>query len=176
MELGKDIWTAPFLDTPRKGLDPLKRDFALPEIRDAELTTDRLRRPETGGPKIASSTVPIPVPAFSQRLKRTKEQEDSSSDLGPLGPQTELAIESGLQFLSKYQRADGSWHLEDFGEVVEIRSETAATALALLSFQGAGYTHRQFKYEGVCSRALAWMIKNQRPNGRPIRANGCKVG
>ncbi len=165
IDLGRDAWAAPFLDAPRKGLDPVKREIAMPDIRDAELTTDRLRRPETGGPKIAKAAVPIPLPAFSQRLKRNREQEDQSTELGPLGPQTEQAIESGLQFLAKYQRADGSWHLEDFGEEVDIRSDTAATALALLSFQGAGYTHRQFKYESVCGRALTWMIKNQRPNG-----------
>ncbi len=165
IEFGRDAWAAPLLDAPRKGLDPIKREIAMPEIREADITIDRLRRPETGGPKIASSAVPIPVPAFSQRLKRNREQEDSAAELGPLGPQTELAIENGLEFLAKYQRADGSWHLEDFGEQVDIRSETAATALALLSFQGAGYTHRQFKYEKTCGRALAWMIQNQRPNG-----------
>jgi hypothetical protein len=165
MELGRDAWAAPLLDMPRKGLDAAKLDVSLPNVRDPEPSVDRLRRPETGGPKIANSAVPIPTPAFSQRMKRNREQDDPAADMGPLGPQTEQAIENGLQFLAKYQRADGSWHLEDFDEPVDIRSDTAATALALLSFQGAGYTHRQFKYEGVCGRALAWMIKNQRANG-----------
>ena len=165
IELGRDAWAAPLLDSPRKGLDPNKREFALPEIREAEITIDRLRRPETGGPKIANSAVPIPAAAFSQRLKRNREQEDSATDLGPLGPQTEQAIENGLQFLARYQRADGSWQLADFGEAVDIRSESAATALALLSFQGAGYTHQQFKYESTCKKALTWLIQHQRPNG-----------
>jgi hypothetical protein len=165
MGLSRDAWAAPNLDIPRKGLDPIKREIAMPEIREADITIDRFRRPETGGPKLSGSTVPIPAPAFSQRLKRNREKEDSAAEIGPLGPQTELAIEKGLEFLAKHQRADGSWHLEDFGENVEIRSATAATALAMLSFQGAGYTHRQFKYESVCGRALKWMIQNQRPNG-----------
>jgi hypothetical protein len=165
IELGRDAWAAPLLDSPRKGLDPNKRDFALPEIRETDIAIDRLRRPETGGPRIANSTVPIPAAAFSQRLQRNLEQVDSATDLGQLGPQTEQAIESGLQFLAKYQRADGSWHLGDFGETVDIRSESAATALALLSFQGAGYTHQQFKYENTCKKALTWLIQNQRPNG-----------
>ncbi len=165
IELGRDAWAAPLLDSPRKGPVPNKREFALPEIREADISIDRLRRPETGGPKIANSAVPIPAAAFSQRLKRNREQEDSASDLGPLGPQTEQAIENGLQFLARYQRADGSWHLADFGERVDIRSESAATALALLSFQGAGYTHKQYKYEATCKKALTWLIKNQRSNG-----------
>ena len=165
IELGRDAWAAPLLDSPRRGLDLRKREFALPEIRETDITIDRLRRPETGGPRIANSTVPIPAAAFSQRLQRNLEQVDSATDLGQLGPQTEQAIESGLQFLARYQRQDGSWHLGDFGEAVDIRSESAATALALLSFQGAGYTHQQFKYESTCKKALTWLIQNQRPNG-----------
>jgi hypothetical protein len=46
-----------------------------------------------------------------------------------------------------------------------MQSNTAATALALLSFQGAGYTHRQFKYESVCKGAIASLIENQQENG-----------
>ena len=165
IELGRDAWAAPLLDSPRRGLDPIKREFALPEIRETDIAIDRLRRPDTGGPRIATSAVPIPAAAFSQRLQRNLEQVDSATDLGQLGPQTEQAIESGLQFLARYQREDGSWHLGDFGEAVDIRSESAATALALLSFQGAGYTHQQFKYESTCKKALTWLIQNQRPNG-----------
>ncbi|MEQ1825156.1 MAG: prenyltransferase/squalene oxidase repeat-containing protein [Pirellula sp.] len=166
LEVGMDSWGAKFKDSPRKGPDLAKREFTMPEIRDAEITVDRFKRPETGGPKIARSEVPIPAPAFSQRLNRNNEQrEDVAADLGALGPQTEAAIERGLQFLSRYQRADGSWRLEDFGERVELRSDSASTALALLSFQGAGYTHRQFKFSNVCERALKWIVEHQRPNG-----------
>jgi prenyltransferase beta subunit len=165
-DVGPDRSAAAFLDAPFKGRDTIKHDIAMPEIKDVDVTVDRFKRPDVGGPKIANSAVPIPAPAFSQRLKRNREdQDEASQELGPLGPQTEAAIEKGLEFLSKFQRTDGSWHLEDFGERVDIRSPTAATALALLSFQGAGYTHQQFKYERVCSNALKWLIAQQRPSG-----------
>lgn len=161
-----DSSSAARVDIARKGLDSVKRDIAMPEIKDVELTTDRFKRPDAGGPKIARSAVPIPAPAFSKRMSRNRESEDeSSNDLGPLGPQTEAAIERGLQFLAKYQRPDGSWSLDDFQERVEIQSPTAATALALLAFQGAGYTHQQFKYERNCKGALQWFRANQKPNG-----------
>ena len=161
-----DSSSAARVDIARKGLDSAKRDIAMPEIKDVELTTDRFKRPDVGGPKIARSAVPIPAPAFSKRMNRNRESEDeSSNELGPLGPQTEAAIERGLQFLAKYQRRDGSWSLDDFKERVEIQSPTAATALALLAFQGAGYTHQQFKYEGNCKGALQWFRSNQKPNG-----------
>lgn len=119
--------------------------------------------------------VPIPAPAFEQRMRRTEDLlagesagEGSSSDLqamGPLGRKTETAIERGLEFLAKYQRADGSWHLEDYGRGTLLRSDTAATALALLSFQGAGYSHLQAKHQESCRKALNFLIDGQRPDG-----------
>ncbi|XZE18685.1 prenyltransferase/squalene oxidase repeat-containing protein [Pirellulaceae bacterium SH449] len=158
--------TGPRPELPTRGLGIRPVEAALPELKVSDYVPDRLKRPDLAGPQSLSSSVPIPTPAFSQRLKRMEEREgEATSQLGPLGPQTELAIERGLQFLAKYQRPDGSWHLEDFDEPVRMRSPTAATALALLSFQGAGYTHQQFKYESVCKGALGWLMKQQRPNG-----------
>ncbi|MFN7874204.1 MAG: prenyltransferase/squalene oxidase repeat-containing protein [Pirellula sp.] len=156
----------PRTDFRTRGLGMRPVETSIPDLRVSDFTPERLKRPDLSGPQSLSASVPIPAPAFSQRLKRIEEREgEATSQLGPLGPQTELAIERGLQFLAKYQRSDGSWHLEDFGEQVRMRSPTAATALALLSFQGAGYTHQQFKYEGVCKGALGWLIQQQQPNG-----------
>ena len=158
--------TGPRDDLQTRGLGMRPVEAPLPEMKLSDYAPDRFKRPDLKGPRNLSNNVPIPTPAFSQRLKRMEEREgEATSQLGPLGPQTELAIERGLQFLAKYQRPDGSWHLEDFGEPVRMRSPTAATALALLSFQGAGYTHQQFKYENVCKGAVRWLIEQQRPNG-----------
>ena len=165
-DVGRESWTGPKSDLPRKALSSLDLENVVPELRATDFAPERLTRPELAGPKIAASSVPIPTPAFSQRVKRIQERESqAASELGPLGPQTELAIERGLQFLAKYQRADGSWNLGDFGQPIRMQSNTAATALALLSFQGAGYTHRQFKYESVCKAALSSLIENQKANG-----------
>ena len=165
-DVGRESWTGPKNDLPRRTLSSLDLENVVPELRATDFAPERLTRPELAGPKIAASSVPIPTPAFSQRLKRIQEREsEAASELGPLGPQTELAIERGLQFLAKHQRADGSWNLGDFGQPVRMQSNTAATALALLTFQGAGYTHRQFKYESVCKGALTSLIENQKANG-----------
>ena len=69
------------------------------------------------------------------------------------GPQTEAAIEAGLAFLARYQGPDGRWSLLGFDDndpakQFQLDSDTAATGLALLAFQGAGYTHRQYQYQG----------------------------
>ncbi len=70
-----------------------------------------------------------------------------------------------MAFLAANQRQDGSWHLEDFDTKVQIRSHTAATALALLAFQGAGYTHQSEKYADTVRKAIDYLVRNQRPNG-----------
>jgi hypothetical protein len=124
------------------------------------------RFPKSSAARMAPSTsaVPIPAAAFQQRMARN-EGASNAADSGDFGPETEAAIERGLQFLSRYQRDDGSWHLEDFGDNPRLRSDTAATGLSLLAFQGAGYSHRQYQYANVCKSALEYLIANQRPNG-----------
>ncbi len=126
----------------------------------------RFRRRDAGAVPRASAVVPVPSPAFKQRMRRNEDafREDLQA-MGPLGPQTEEAIERGLQFLARYQREDGSWRLEDFGERPQLRSDTAATALALLAFQGAGYSHEQYKYQDNCKRAIDWLKRAQSQNG-----------
>jgi len=124
------------------------------------------RFPKSSAARMAPSTsaVPIPAAAFQQRMARN-EGASNAVDQGDFGPETEAAIERGLEFLSRYQREDGSWHLEDFGDNPRLRSDTAATGLSLLAFQGAGYSHRQYQYAEVCKSALEYLIANQRPNG-----------
>ena len=85
-------------------------------------------------------------------------------------PATEAAIELGLEFLARHQRADGSWSLGGFDaghpqKQGQFNSDMAATGLALLAFQGAGYTHREFKYAGQMQRALDWITTRQAVDG-----------
>ncbi len=156
--------TAMLVDNLRPGMDRVARDVAVPEIRESDLQTQRFQKRILGGPTLPGAGVPIPAPAFQKRLDRNRDRDEDES-LGPLGPEVEETIERGLAFLAAHQREDGSWHLEDFDTRVEIRSHSAATALALLSFQGAGYTHQQGKYASQVTKALEYLIANQKANG-----------
>ena len=158
--------STPMLGASKSQVGIGSKGIGEPEISSPELQLDRFRRSNQGSVAKQNAQVPIPSPAFKQRMRRN--EEASSEDLkamGPLGPQTEDAIERGLEFLSKYQRSDGSWRLEDFDSKPLIRSNTAATALALLAFQGAGYSHEQYKYQSNCKHALEWLRSVQKKNG-----------
>jgi hypothetical protein len=128
-----------------------------------QIDSQRFTRQNVGGPLAAGQNVAVPRPAFQQRLDRLKDRE--ALEQSSMEPQTELAIERGLEFLASHQRTDGSWRLQDFDTEVLMRSDTAATALSLLAFQGAGYTHKQFKYATTVSQALQFLVQNQRANG-----------
>lgn len=142
--------------TERKTMQPIN----VPQ----ELVTQRFIRDSAGAPRAIGSSIPIPRPAFQQRIDRMR-QADASQSNGPAGPQTEEAIELGLAFLARTQRKDGRWRLQDYDTEVLIRSDTAATALSVLAFQGAGYTHRQFKYAPNVAKGIAFLVANQKPDG-----------
>ena len=124
-------------------------------------TNTRFKRKTFGGEPDVSPIAPIAKKAFRSR---------NPAALSDSGPQTEAAIERGLEFLARYQLADGSWSLAQFDKQDplfqnQLNSDTAATGLALLAFQGAGYTHREFKYAAQVKQALDWLVANQDDDG-----------
>ena len=82
------------------------------------------------------------------------------------GPTTEESIELGLQYLAQIQRDDGRWMLQNGGdEEVAMQTDTAATGLAMLAFQGAGYNHREYKYAEQLKKSVDWLLANQQADG-----------
>ena len=81
-------------------------------------------------------------------------------------PLTEETVELGLNFLVRQQLPDGSWSLQGItGEPAALVTDTGATALALLAFQGAGYNHREHQYADVVRGGIEYLVKNQKPDG-----------
>lgn len=124
----------------------------------------RFQRSKVGGLSSVSTAAVIPAEAYASRVARVRGQQ-SSGGRGAVSPGSEQAIEQGLAFLARHQRPNGSWSLQGYPEEASLVSDTAATALALVAFQGAGYHHREFKYRDVVLRGLAYLLKNQRENG-----------
>ncbi|MEX2118454.1 MAG: prenyltransferase/squalene oxidase repeat-containing protein [Pirellulales bacterium] len=64
--------------------------------------------------------------------------------------QGEEAVMLGLEWLARQQRKDGSWSLRgpySSGAGDTLDNPQAATAMALLAFQGAGHTHQSGKFQ-----------------------------
>ncbi len=123
---------------------------------------NRFRRQDFGGAPAMNPTATIAKEAFR---RRTPGQAESEAE-----PKTEAAIHLGLEFLVKYQQPDGSWSLTRFDtehrlHKRQLDSDMAATGLAVLAFQGAGYNHLEFKYARQVNHGIRWLIKNQGEDG-----------
>ena len=90
--------------------------------------------------------------------------------------ETEAAVALGLAWLARHQNANGSWSLDKFHMAPKatsgavdglgsVYSDTAATAMALMAFLGAGQTHKQGQYQDVVRAGLRWLVYNQGPDG-----------
>lgn len=152
------------------GLGDRPDDFigvlARPASRDSEQIMpdlkSRFRNREFGGVPAMSPDAVVAKEAFSNR--------NPGSLARAADPTTEAAIQLGLEFLARYQSPDGSWALTGFDReapqyLTQLDSDTAATGLAVLAFQGAGYNHREYKYARQLEKAINWLVENQAEDG-----------
>lgn len=77
---------------------------------------------------------------------------------------TEAAVNSGLAWLKRHQRKDGSWSFDHRGDGCDCAdagglggATVAATAMAMLSFVGAGHTHQAGNYQPEMKKALEFL-------------------
>lgn len=80
--------------------------------------------------------------------------------------ETERAVEMGLEWLARNQLSSGGWSLSGkYSDGGDQENQTAATAMALNAFLGAGYTHQDGKYAEVVDRGLTFLLKRQNSEG-----------
>jgi hypothetical protein len=90
--------------------------------------------------------------------------------------ESEEAVNRGLVWLAAHQFQDGHWSLDRFHErckgqhpncsgAGKVRSDTAATGMALMPFLAAGHTHRSGQYQKVVAKGIEWMVEQQKGNG-----------
>jgi hypothetical protein len=82
---------------------------------------------------------------------------------------SEVAVNRGLEWLSNHQNQDGSWSLQRHEG--SSTSDTAGTGFALLPFLAAGNTPTDGKYQRTVAKAVAWLLKTQKPNGDLLAPN-----
>jgi hypothetical protein len=77
-------------------------------------------------------------------------------------------IDAGLAYLARSQEPDGGWTLAADGPAAEaprLRSDAAATGLALLSFFGAGHDHFSGPHRDTIRRGIEFLLAAQKPDG-----------
>jgi tetratricopeptide (TPR) repeat protein len=75
---------------------------------------------------------------------------------------SETAVEAGLLWLAGEQLRSGEWAAD---RETANWAKPGLTGLAVLAFQGAGYTHQRGKYADVLQRAIAWLKRRQDTDG-----------
>ncbi len=79
---------------------------------------------------------------------------------------TEAAVAAGLKWLAKHQQKDGSWSLiGPYADGARNENREAATAMALLAFQGAGNTVEYGDYKDAVKRGWYYLLKQQDGDG-----------
>lgn len=86
---------------------------------------------------------------------------------------TEAAVALGLQWLARQQRRNGSWSLVGpYPNGAQTENPEAATALALLAFQGAGNTHKLGKFRQNVASGWDWLLQQQDADGNFFHEGG----
>ena len=132
----------------------------------------RLPRTQAGPGRVAKvEDRAAPPPTL---LLRQKEVRQRSVELFGGTRASEAAVERGLDWLAAHQNGNGSWSLNNFhanckhprcADAGTANSDPAGTGIALLPFLGAGTTHQTGKHQATVARALAWLVRQQRPDG-----------
>lgn len=81
---------------------------------------------------------------------------------------TESSVREGLLWLKKNQEGEGTWSLigpYTDGASTGFDNKVAATAMALLAFQGAGHTHKTGDFKEVVAKAWHALLKMQDADG-----------
>ena len=131
------------------------------------------------------------------KIYQPRLEPDRSSRAQRIGASaaSELAVERALDWLTRHQDDDGGWDGgiaryddgtavkgdDDFtvhcpagqicsGECAYWEADTALTGLALLTYLGAGYTHRDGRYTEVVGKGLDYLIAHAKAGWRSSRA------
>lgn len=110
-------------------------------------------------------------PVNVKSLFETREPDNRKRIFDELDPEERVrqSIGRGLAWLKRQQKSAGNWRLhEGYPDpgYFALRTDTGATALALLAFLGDGHTHKKpGPYRDTVAKGLKWIVGIQKPNG-----------
>ena len=163
------------------GMQLIEDTLELPSLEPIEITDTAVSidEAEIDDPLAAAPDVPVQVP---EALRSSSPKEAPSIGLALSGRSkgrkqvllnayggtevTESAVRMALEWLARNQRPDGSWSLMGpYQNGLPNENRLAATSMALLAFQGAGYTVDSGKYGKRVARAWEHLLRLQDADG-----------
>ncbi len=115
--------------------------------------------------------------APTYRLRKLSNRRENARQFGGT-EHSERSVEASLRWLARMQSRDGRWDAKAFGagkvkidengvdrDYAGRDADSGVTALAVLAFLGAGYTHEEGQYSEPVDRALRWLIAQQKSDG-----------
>lgn len=150
---------------PGRKIKPIAIPINIGDVPKVATTTPQPAN-DAGDPDsdVKPGVVPVDV-STALELRNPRQRQANLERLGGT-PDTERAIKQGLMWLSRQQQSDGRWELHQGYPNAGFswtRTDTGATALALLAFLGHGNTHRDGEYASVVSKGLTWLQRMQDP-------------
>lgn len=152
-DVGKDEEKEPVI-TP-ENLQPVDDPFAEPSLPTVDLS------PTTSIASQETIQIGLALKGRSPGMKKAL--------LGLYGgtATTEAAVYAGLKWLAKNQHREGYWSLRGpYANGSGSENAEAATAMALLAFQGAGHTHRSpTEFKKNVAAGIKWLLRRQDDSG-----------
>ncbi len=156
-------------DSPLAGNDDEKMDEPVLTPDDLPMVEDPFAAPPDVEIQIDGTASTSKIESSQIGLALDGRQEGTKRGLlkGYGGTETtEKAVQAGLKWLAKMQRKDGSWSLVGpYKNGATDDNAPAATAMALLAFQGNGVTHKTGKYKKNVAAAWRWLLEEQDADG-----------
>jgi hypothetical protein len=164
------------VEAARPGVQVVPQPVKEPEPEDAKTKEPPVEKPNSSPPKMTETSdapgaavAKATAPAVAALLDGREEGRRAALVQAFGGSnETEAAVARALAWLAKQQdKKDGLWSLQ--GPYVDGGSQEnrlAATAMALLAFQGAGNTPGAGKYSIVVKRGWQALVKKQLADGR----------
>lgn len=118
---------------------------------------------------------PLEVDVSRMLSSRSAEEKQEILKSSGNSDAAEKCVTQALTWLKRVQQPDGRWQLHEerdrkdaeprYPDAGTIRSDTGATALAILCFSGAGHTHQSGSFSKDVAEGVRWLLKHQQPDG-----------
>lgn len=168
IEESLDLTAATELEVPEQLLTP----ELLPEVNDPLANPPDIPIDPVGTGMASNLPVVTPGAALSGRTPGMKQM--LLKQMGATA-QTEQAVSDGLRWLKRQQQRDGKWSLRGpYSNGAPTENQAAATAMALLAFQGAGKlpTSSRDDYGREVRKGWLWLLDQQDEDGAFFRRGG----